>query len=137
VKRNENIQTIMTANPMTVQVGEPLSKAYGMLLENTFHHVPVIDGRKLVGMISSSDIGRVTYSFETDQRTNAAVLDSTRSVRDVMHQDLTSLPTTATVRDAANVLANGQFHAVPIIENDELVGIVTSTDVIRYLAEQY
>ena len=137
MKRNESVKKIMTANPLTVQLGQSVADAYRLLLEHGFHHVPVLDGKRLVGLITSTDIGRVTYSFGTDDRMNSAVLDHPRFISDVMKEDLTALPSTATVRDAAEILAQGAFHAVPIVDDGELVGIVTSTDLIRYLLEQY
>jgi CBS domain-containing protein len=68
MKRNESIRKIMTANPLSVQVGQSVQEAYKLLLDNDFHHVPVVDGKKLVGIVTSTDIGRITYSFDTDSR---------------------------------------------------------------------
>ena len=54
-----------------------------------------------------------------------------------MMADPVSLPTSSTVRDAAQLLSNQGFHSVPIIDGQKLVGLVTSTDLIRYQVEQY
>jgi CBS domain-containing protein len=137
MKRNESVKKIMTPDPIAVQVGQSVADAYQILLKHDFHHVPVLDGRKLVGLVTSTDIGRVTYSFGTDDRMSSTVLDHTRQLSDVMQQDLTSLTPHATVREAAEILGQGAFHAVPVVEDGDLVGIVTSTDLIRYLLEQY
>jgi CBS domain-containing protein len=137
MKRNESIRKIMTTEPVTVQLGQSLAEAYQILLQHDFHHVPVLDGNRLIGLITSTDIGRVTYSFGTDDRMASAVLDHTRTIADVMKTDLTSLPSTANVREAAEILGQGSFHALPIVDDGVLVGIVTSTDLIRYLLEQY
>ena len=58
MKRNEPVRKIMTSNPVTVQLGQSVAEAYKMLLEYDFHHVPVLDGKKLVGLITSTDIAR-------------------------------------------------------------------------------
>lgn len=137
MKRNESVRKIMTSNPVTVQVGQSIAEAYKILLEYDFHHVPVIDGKGLVGLITSTDIGRVTYSFDTDNRMTDAVLDHTRTIADVMQKNVKSLSSGASIREAAELLADGSFHAVPIVDDGALVGIVTSTDLIRYLLEQY
>jgi CBS domain-containing protein len=137
MKRNESIRKIMTANPLSVQVGQSVQEAYKLLLDNDFHHVPVVDGKKLVGIVTSTDIGRITYSFDTDSRMTSTVLDHTRSLEEIMVKNIKALPSSATVREATEQLSDGSFHALPVVDDDELVGIVTSTDLLRYLKEQF
>jgi CBS domain-containing protein len=137
MKRNEPVRKIMTSNPVTVQLGQSVAEAYKMLLEYDFHHVPVLDGKKLVGLITSTDIGRITYSFDTDNRMSTTLLDHTRYISDIMQQNLTSVASDASIREAAEILGQGEFHALPVVDDGDLVGIVTSTDLIRYLLEQY
>ena len=137
MKRNESVRKIMTANPVTVQLGQSIGQAYEILLEYDFHHVPVLDGTKLVGLITSTDIGRITYSLGTDDRMTTAVLDHTRFIADVMTRELTFVSPDTTVREAAELLSKGDHHSLPVVDDGELVGIVTSTDLIRYLLEQY
>lgn len=137
MKRNESVRKIMTANPITVQLGQSVEEAYKILLENDFHHVPVVDGKKLVGIVTSTDIGRITYSFDTDTRMTSTVLDHTRKLSDIMKKSPKSVKSSDTVRDATEVLSTGSFHALPVVDNDELVGIVTSTDLLCYLKEQF
>jgi CBS domain-containing protein len=48
-----------------------------------------------------------------------------------------TMPTTGTVRDAAQTLSTQGFHSVPVVDGKKLAGLVTSTDLIRYLVEQY
>jgi CBS domain-containing protein len=137
MKRNESIRKVMTSNPLSVQLGQSVQEAYKILLDHDFHHVPVVDGKKLVGLVTSTDIGRITYSFDTDSRMTSTVLDHTRSLGDVMQKDVTTISSHATVRDATEILANGAYHAVPVVDDGELVGIVTSTDLLRYLQDQF
>jgi CBS domain-containing protein len=54
-----------------------------------------------------------------------------------MQADPVSLPSDSTIRDAARVLTTGQLHAVPVVrDNHELVGIVTSTDIVSFVVSQ-
>lgn len=74
----------------------------------------------------------------TDERTIDAVLDSQLRLADLMKPAPQTIRETATVRDAAQALAHGEYHSLPVVDGDgRLVGIVTSTDLIRYLLEQY
>ncbi|MFO0664839.1 MAG: CBS domain-containing protein [Polyangiaceae bacterium] len=139
MKRNDPIKTIMTRDAVTVQVGEQPSRVRALLEEERFHHLPVLDGRKLVGIVSTVDFMKAGFSaWGADARTVDAVLDSQLRLADLMHSEPQTIRDTATVRDAAHALAHGKFHSLPVVDADgKLAGIVTSTDLIRYLLEQY
>jgi CBS domain-containing protein len=53
-----------------------------------------------------------------------------------MAKNLISVPPTATIKEVAELLAKKEFHALPVVSNNELVGIVTTTDLINYLIDQ-
>lgn len=130
----------MSAGALSIHAGEPISKARKLMRDCGLHHLPVVSGKDLVGIISFSDILRVSFgdAFGTDERTVDATLDHTMSVDSIMTKNPAVLKRDATVRDAAELLAGGSFHAVPIVEADgrALAGMVTSTDLIRYLLDQ-
>lgn len=138
MKRNESITKIMTSNLETVHLGQKLSEVRALLSENPYRHAPVVSGKKLVGMISATDMVRLSLStYGVDQRAVDSMLDSQHSVESVMTKSLETLPSSATVRDAAEKLAGASFHSLPIVDGEELVGLVTSTDIIKYLLDQY
>ncbi len=139
MKRNEPLSTVMTTDLTTVNVTNTLSEVRKLLAERGIHHVPVVSGTKLVGLISATDMVRLSFSaYGADARAVDAMLDHQFSIEQVMSKDLTTLETSQKVRDAATVLASGAFHSVPVVdEENNLIGIVTSTDLIRYLADQY
>ncbi len=138
MRRNEKITKIMTAEPTTVQVGQSLSEVQRVMHEGGFHHVPVLDGTRLVGIVTSTDILRVSYEYGVDARQSGAVLDHTVSLKDLMQPDPTTLRADQTVRDAVDVLAESSFHSLPVVDGEgSLSGIVTTTDVLRYVREQY
>lgn len=139
MKRNEPIKTIMSSDVTTVNVTDELSKVRRLMSTEVIHHVPVVSGRKLVGLLSATDLVRLSFSaYGADERAVDAMLDHEFSVDKVMQKDLVTLSTSDTVRDAARHLRAGQFHSLPIVDDDgNLEGIVTSTDLIRYLYDQY
>jgi CBS domain-containing protein len=135
MRRNEPISKIMTANPVSVHTAMALSEARLKMAEVGSHHMPVVSGKKLIGILSSSDLLRVSYD---DNSTHGdAVLDHTQTIEGVMHKEPVTVDAKATVRKAAEILAGASFHALPVVDNGNLVGIVTSTDLIQYLVEQY
>lgn len=137
MRRNEPVSKIMTPNPATVHFGQPLHEVQRAMADQLCHHMPVVSGKKLVGMLTSTDLLRASYEWGADPRSTETILDHTRTIRDVMTGTLTTIAPTDTVRDAVELFSRGTFHALPVVEDDTLVGIVTTTDVMTYLLEQY
>ncbi len=81
MKRHERITHIMTENPITVHVGQKLSDVHKAMLDGGFHHVPVVSGNKLVGMLSSTDLLRVSYEYGTDPARPTRTSNSCRRCR--------------------------------------------------------
>ncbi|MCA9085316.1 MAG: CBS domain-containing protein [Planctomycetaceae bacterium] len=139
MRKNDPVTHLMTKDVITLQLNEPLSKARRLFEESKIHHLPVVDGAKLVGILTWSDFLRVSFGEfgNQDARNLDAVLDHTYKLADVMHAEPVTIPVNGTVRDAAQTLSTHGFHSLPVVENGELRGLVTSTDLIRYLLEQY
>lgn len=138
MKQNEPINKIMSTELKTIHVAQKLSDARKLIAESGIEHVPVVSGEKLVGMISSADLMRLTFDAgNADVRSVDAVLDNLYTVEGVMTTKLKTLKSTDTVRRAAELLVDSNYHSLPVLSEDKLVGIVTSTDLIRYLLDQY
>lgn len=139
MKRNEPISHIMTTDLKVARLGQPLSEVRRMMTEGGFHHVPVVSGKTLVGLVTMTDVLRVSYQYETDARAVDAVLDGTVNLGDLMQKYPVTLRPTNTIRDAVQILAEGRFHALPVVEGDDehLVGLVTTTDLLRHFLAQF
>lgn len=138
MKRREPISHIMTKNVATVQVSDDLHDVIDLVKKNHIRHVPVLEGHDVVGIISSTDINRLTFSslFENQEGADEAILEML-SISQVMTQKPRTVEASLSIRDVAEILASEEYHALPVIENGQLAGIVTTTDVIKYLLEQY
>jgi len=137
MKRNEKITHIMTDKPSTVYLTQKLSEARKSMAEGGFHHMPVVSGEDLVGLLSSTDLLRVSYEYGQDPRQTDAVMDNTMKIGELMRKEPITLSVNQTVRDAVGVFAEGRFHSLPVVDGDKLVGLVTTTDVMKYMLEQY
>lgn len=123
---NEPLSAIMTDNPITVSPLDKLSKVKDILANARFHHVPVIKDKILVGIISSYDI------FHIDAANFEKVL-----VEDVMVKKIVTLEPHEKIGAAAQVFLRHLFHGLPIVnDKKELVGIVTTHDVLRYMFDK-
>ena len=139
MKRNESVSHIMSTVLVTVHVGNKLSDVHALLRKHKIHHVPVVSGAQFIGLLSANDLLRLSWGdpYSHDPREIDTLLD-TQEIREVMQEDVKTILPTATIREAAQALADGSFHGLPVVESDgELVGMVTSTDLIRYLLAQY
>lgn len=140
LKHHESVRHIMTDNPTTVNLKTKISEIAKLFAQSDFRHLPVVDGDKLVGMVSFNDMLRISYgdAFDQDQQTVWEMLDHTKTIEDVMTREPNTLSIEANVRDAAELLSDSTFSAVPIVDaEDKLIGIVTSTDLIRFLVDLY
>ncbi|MGI9534762.1 MAG: CBS domain-containing protein [Thermodesulfobacteriota bacterium] len=132
---NQKTDEILTTEVITVHVGQKLSYVNEMFRENMIHHIPVLDGKKPIGIISTNDIYKLIYNIDMhDKRMIDTMLDSEFTIADAMSKDLVTLPLSSTIKDAAGILQVSTRHSI-IITNQagEFAGIVTSTDLIKYL----
>lgn len=141
MRKNVSIQQLMTpaADLDTVHIEQPLSKVRQLLADTHVHHVPVVSGEQIIGLISATDMLKMTFTaYGGDERSFDAYLDHEFTIEGVMTKSLITLNKDQSVRDAAELLADGTFHSLPIVdEDDKLVGMVTSTDLIKHLRELY
>lgn len=139
MKKNDPITNIMSVDISAVQEGQPVSDIRHLMCNLSIHHVPIVNGRKLVGLVSFTDMMKLDFviSGATDH-TIDNIIDQQFTIKDVMSSEITSINYKNNVRDAAELLAGGEFHSLPVIDDDSnILGIVTSTDLIRYLNNQY
>jgi CBS domain-containing protein len=136
--QNPPIARIMTSAPASVAPAASVSDAERVMREHRCHHVPVVDGGgRVVGMVTAHDLLKALLLLpDADERALKQASLQSRRVAEVMRQNVTVLPQTATLLDAARALANGELHAVLVVApGNVLAGIVTSTDLIEVLLD--
>jgi CBS domain-containing protein len=138
MKRREPVSHIMSKNLHTLNITNSLEEAEAMFKKLKVRHLPVVSGEKLVGILSLTDLMRISFvdSYQDDQTVDTAVY-SMLTLEQVMMRKVETISPDTTIRDAAEILSNREFHALPVVENGNLVGILTTTDLIKYLLEQY
>ena len=114
MKKNESIKTIMSDSPITGTINEKFSAVVKKMEEGGIHHLPIVSGTDLVGIISSTDITRRSFSdlnVSSNASTNES-LDHTVKIEDIMQKDVVSLKDTDTVRHAADILMKNEFNSI-------------------------
>jgi acetoin utilization protein AcuB len=115
------IGDIMTTNVETIPPGELAGTAWSRMRQRNIHHLVVVDGKEIVGIISDRDLGGA--------RADETQLAHQR-VADLMHEHPVTTKPEATVREAANLLRGNVIDCAPVVDGDHLVGIITTTDVL-------
>lgn len=138
MKKREPISHIMTKTVVTANEKDDLKTVVEKLKANAIRHIPIVKGKEVIGIISRTDINRLTFGalFEGQDNADEAILEML-----TISQVMTSRPKTVSsdtiIRDLAEIFVKEEFHALPVVDNGELKGIVTTTDVMKYLLEQY
>lgn len=137
MKKREPISKIMTADVVTVNKTHTLKDVDKILEQEHIRHIPVVSGDEVIGMISRTDLQKISFvnSFDGDGLTTA--MYDALSIEQVMTKDLTTVNAGDTIHDVTVTLSENEFHALPVLDRGKLAGIVTTTDLLKYLADQY
>lgn len=139
MKKHVPITSIMTTNVVKINISDDLTKAEHLFKKHHIRHIPVVSGNTIVGMLSYTDLLRISFVDAVDE--DADVVDVTVynmfTVEQVMTKKLVTISPETTIKEAAEILATHEFHALPVVHDQLLVGIVTTTDVIKYLLSFY
>jgi CBS domain-containing membrane protein len=139
MKENVPVSIIMTKNIIKLNLSDDLTKAEALFKKHKIRHIPVVNKHKIVGLISYTDLLRVSYADAVDDAAEdvESIVFNMFTVMQVMAKDIVVISPETTIKEAAEILAENEFHALPVCYNDLLIGMVTTTDLIKYLLEQY
>lgn len=138
MKKREPISHIMTKTVVTVNENDGLRKVVEKLKKHNIRHIPIVRSKEVVGIISRTDINRLTFGalFEGQEGADEAILDML-TIAQVMTSKPKTISSDTIIKDSAEIFVKEEFHALPVVDNGELKGIVTTTDILRYFLEQY
>lgn len=139
MKKREPVSHIMTRDLFTLNHTNSLADAEKLFHEHKVRHLPVVTGSKLVGMLSLTDLQRISFvdNFGDGEDIVDTSVYSLLSLEQVMASNPIFVSSTKTIKDVAEILSKQEFHALPVVDDGELVGIVTTTDLIKFLIDQY
>lgn len=129
----------MTKEVIKLNLTDDLTKAEKLFKKHHIRHIPVVKGNKIVGMLSYTDLLRISFAdaVDDDEMDIDVTVYNMFSVEQVMARNLVKVSPDTTIREVAEILSTREFHALPVVEDELLVGIVTTTDLIKYLIDQY
>lgn len=132
------VSTIMTTKLMAVNPEDSLTQVQEIFDNHNIHHIPVVRHKTILGIISKSDFLHVLHGFTKNQ--NDQILEDTRisnwKAKDIMTEKLVKIDSSEPIRTAIDLFKINWFHAIPVVDDGELVGMITTHDIIKKLAEE-
>jgi acetoin utilization protein AcuB len=119
----------MTREVIALSPKDTVRDANRILGEKRIHHLPVVEGEELVGIVSDTDIRKWILREEKGHEGGTASR-RTGSVEEIMTRDVITVSPGDTIEDALLILHRRRFGALPVVEGRKLVGIVTKADVL-------
>jgi len=129
------VKDSMTAPVISISSETALSDARKIMTEKKVRRLPVVDGDKLVGIVSFTDV--LEAKLATAESLNIWELSQqvlTMQVKDVMTTEVRSVEQDATISDAARVMLEQKVSGIPVTDNGKLVGMITESDLFRLIA---
>lgn len=133
------VSTIMTHHVISLNNGDSLVKANQLFKQHNIRHIPVVRGEVLLGILSASDLARINFDDTLNKKSEIAKDEQSElfKVEDVMTKKITCVNTSHTIREVAEIFSKKEFHALPVVDNNQLVGFVTTTDLINYMLKHF
>lgn len=135
--KKAKVNQIMTTDVHTVQSNDTMDKVADLFKSNSFHHLPVVDYGKVVGIVSSTDFHMLEDHFtlfnnKNSEAMNRAIMRSLL-VKDVMTKQVALISPNDTVEFAAGIFRENLFHALPVTDEEKnFLGIITPYDLLNY-----
>lgn len=128
------VREIMMGSPVTLKPDDTLALANDVISLGRIRHIPVVENGKLRGMLTERDLmgAAATQIFGLKQSSKTALLKSVQ-IRDVMKKRVVTVAPDTPIKDAAHLLADKKIGCLPVVSEGTLVGLVTTTDILRYV----
>lgn len=125
--KDKTIADYMTPSPHSIGYDQPLAHAHHVMRDHQIRHLPVLNRGHLVGMLSDRDLAFIE---------NLKDVDPTKvRVDDAMTPSPYSVSKSARLGDVAKEMAEHRYGSAVVMENDHVVGVFTTVDALRALAD--
>src|SRR5690554_4633119 len=123
------VKNRMTKNPYTIDANASISEAVAILREKGLKRMPVMNGENVVGIITQSDIQKVSPTKATSLSIfEINYLLSKLTVKDAMSKKLITIKADSLLEEAAVIMRENRIGTLPVVENGKLAGIITESD---------
>jgi CBS domain-containing protein len=133
VTSHETVAGIMTCAPRTIDRNQSLEAADQLVAGAHIRHLPVMDGARVVGLLSQRDLFQAALSRAIGYGSvGRSRLLKSISVKEVMSEPVVTIEADTAIGDAARLMVSRKIGCLPVVERGALVGLVTESDVVRH-----
>jgi len=130
------VKEYMKRDPVTVQKDDSFRHALKLIRKEGIKHLPVLEGKKLVGIVTDRDLRQAAPSPATTLEVHELnYLLERLKIEAIMTKKVISVPPERSLQDAAKLLFAHKIGCLPVVERDDLVGIITEGDILRAYVE--
>ncbi len=130
------VKDFMKTNVIAVPSNTSIYDALKIMKENNIKRMPIVDGGKLVGIVTRRGLKEATPSKATTLSVyELNYLLSKMTVKDVMHKKVITIPPDFSFEAAAYTMHKYQIGGLPVVENKKLVGFITSNDLFNVMVQ--
>ena len=135
IDEETKVQDIMTRDPHTLEADDVLDLADDLMSMARIRHIPILASGKLVGIVSQRDLffSALVKTLGLQQREQKDLMKTIRA-RELMSQPVITISPGASVKEAARLMGENKIGCLPVVKGKQFVGIVTETDILRYVA---
>ena len=128
MKQNTPISKIMTKDVIVLKHNDELETAEQLFKAHHIRHIPVVKHNEVIGMLSYTDLLRISFAdaVDEDEASVDTVVYNMFTIEQVMAKNLVSVNSQQSIKEVAELLAKKEFHAIPVIDDGRLMGIVTN-----------
>jgi len=127
----------MHTDVITVTKKESFRHVMNLIRQHGIRHLPVVEGKRLLGIVTDRDIRQAAPSATTSLEIHELhYLLEKVTVNEIMTKKVITVTPSTDVRDAAKLLLKHKIGGLPVVRGETLVGIVTETDILRAFVEQ-
>jgi CBS domain-containing membrane protein len=131
--KEELVSDIMIGSPVTLKPEDTLDLANDVISLGRIRHIPVMEDGRLAGLLSERDLlGVAATIYGLKHKSKTALLKSVL-IKDVMKKNVITVVPETPIKEAAYLMADRKIGCVPVMSNGSLVGLVTTTDILRYV----
>jgi CBS domain-containing protein len=129
---NDPVNRIMSEPVLSIGPDEPVSELLRLFIAYPVHHLPVVQDRRVVGMLSSADLLKLEFFLPPPGPARDKLLDDRFRVSKVMRTPVVTVTEHDTLQRASELMAANGIHSLPVVNGDDhIVGIVTTTDLMH------
>ncbi|MEM6377139.1 MAG: CBS domain-containing protein [Bacteroidota bacterium] len=135
----KTVKELMSPTVLTIKTNQAIMPLCRLFFEMGIHHLPVVnEGGNLIGMLSASDVLKAfSYKLTSLSSTEETVVNESFPISELMTPaPLYVITPDESIRQVARLFIQHKIHALPVIEGEQVVGIVTATDVLNNLLER-